>query len=436
VPTTIVLPDEDAVQEVWRHALDQEDYSEPMPSDLWHGSRADLALVLDPGSRHVRFVCIASKGKRIATRFSKVTLSKLHSFDPVPVDALLAQMPSQFADHLRAALQQPGIAVPPATWKHTVSALARLRPSLAEALERLRRQLQPDPGMSVGKLEVFAHQKDATGLALGIAGLGRSGIGSWQPVSDDDAPWLAGLAEGRDREDTLIIHDASRVPGWWPVNEPHVGVVRFADHRDNKLTVMNVNRTPVERATGVDLLYYRHKPASFVLVQYKRLVRRSTTDPATFRPSSDHNLDGELIRMRDIDALGQQGTDESGGPGLDPVAEYRLHPRASWLKLCTPDPFEPAGDALVPGMYLPLDFYDRLALDDLTLGPGGGRRLDRSRVPRWMSNTLFVQLVSESWIGSRGLHTDVLAGIVENALAGRRSVVLAQEERATPRSWR
>ncbi len=34
------------------------------------------------------------------------------------------------------------------------------------------------------------------------------------------------------------------------------------------LTVVNVNRTSVERALGVDLLHYNHTYRSFVLVQY------------------------------------------------------------------------------------------------------------------------------------------------------------------------
>lgn len=432
----IVLPDNDALQTVRWHAQDGFDYTEPLPSELWHGSRSDIALVLDPAMEQICFICIARKGNRVSTRFSKVTLSSLHTFEPVRVSDWLAGIKPRFGHHLRSAIERPGVAVPPATWNEAIAVLIALRPQLGRVLERLQLQLNPDIGLTGQRREIFAQEKDATGVALDIAGLGRSALGSWQLAGNEPAPWLSGLAEGRTREDVLITHDASRVPDWWPLREPSVGVVEFADRKDNRLTVMNVNRTPVESVTGVDLLYYRHAPASFVLVQYKRLLKQSAAEQAAFLPGADHNLERELQRMRDVDALGDAIPPASDGQALDPVAEYRLHPRASWLKLCSPEPFDPAGDALIPGMYLPLDFYDRLALDDLTLGPRGGRRLDRGRVPRWLPNTLFVQLMSECWIGSRGLHTDQLSQIVSDALAGHRSVVIAAEERKTARTWR
>lgn len=38
--------------------------------------------------------------------------------------------------------------------------------------------------------------------------------------------------------------------------------------------VMNANRTPVERTLGVDLVYWNEQERAFVLVQYKKMVRR------------------------------------------------------------------------------------------------------------------------------------------------------------------
>jgi hypothetical protein len=42
-----------------------------------------------------------------------------------------------------------------------------------------------------------------------------------------------------------------------------------------KLTVINVNRSGVEHALGVDLVYYNHEFDSYVLVQYKRMKSRA-----------------------------------------------------------------------------------------------------------------------------------------------------------------
>jgi hypothetical protein len=152
---------------------------------------------------------------------------------------------------------------------------------------------------------------------------------------------------------------------------------------------------------AVLLLYFRHEPASFALLQYKRLMPRSgSSGPAAdsslaFRPDSDANFAEELSRMRAIEerAVPKQSR-KAAPPGqgtlplLDPAATYRLHSKACWIKLCKPEPFQPLESDLVPGMYLPLDYYEQLAESPTTLGPRGGRVITYDNVGRWVSNTL------------------------------------------------
>ncbi|HYZ07356.1 MAG TPA: hypothetical protein VE709_01940 [Pseudonocardiaceae bacterium] len=60
--------------------------------------------------------------------------------------------------------------------------------------------------------EVLQEQKDAVGVALSVARINRAPLAVWmKPV--EKAPFLTGVAPGDTREDVLVIHDATRVPG-------------------------------------------------------------------------------------------------------------------------------------------------------------------------------------------------------------------------------
>jgi hypothetical protein len=376
VTTVVRLVDEEAERELRFCADRQREYTEPMPTGEWVGTRTDIGVVLVPdretgGKLSVSYFCLASKGKRVTTRFARAKLAHLVRLRPLPVSEWLQALPGRFESPLRFAIDVTGRPIPPGTWNAAREALINLRPEAGEHLTRLELLLVPSLGLSQRTQEVFAQQKDAVALSLDAAGLDRQVIAQWTPPQRD-APWLAGITPGIIREDTIVIHDASRVPNWWPVYEPYVGVVTFQDHAGNLLSVMNVNRQPVEEITGVDLLYYRHEPESFTLVQYKRLTPRRTgskgfeSSNLAFLPSSDKGLEDELARMRTVEALADPNLRNTTHPGqdklpfYDPILNYRLHPRACWIKLCEPWGFRPVGTQLIKGMYLPLDLYEEL----------------------------------------------------------------------------
>ena len=112
---------------------------------------------------------------------------------------------------------------------------------------------------------------------------------------------------------------------------------------------------------------------------------------------------------------------EAGSPD-----KYRLNDSGMYLKLCpsTSRSLEPSG--LIRGMYLPLDYWDLALASSLTLGERGGRVVTFDNIGRYMSNTLFVELVASGWIGSRGLASANVAEIVRASLSGNKSVILAE----------
>jgi hypothetical protein len=142
------------------------------------------------------------------------------------------------------------------------------------------------------------------------------------------------------------------------------------------------------------------------------------TEPA-YRPQSDRSLPSELGRMRQFATFGAPASS---------LTQYRLHPGSFYIKLCSPPELSIESVALIPGMYLPLEYWEHLCQADEVRGSRGGIRLSYESVGRHVTNSLFIDLLQDGWIGSRGITTDSLTAIVQASLEGQRSVILASRE--------
>jgi hypothetical protein len=243
-------------------------------------------------------------------------------------------------------------------------------------------------------------------------------LGSWTPADDGEpAPFLRGLAPSYLIEDQMIARDASFFGDWSRLPQQHLtGAAEFG--RDGeRLTVWNVNRTALEHALGVDLLYYHHRYQSYMLVQYKAMERPNSGSEAVFRP--DEGTAEQVQRMCEFCA-------ENPDSGPDNEANlYRLHPGAFLFKLCPRIVFEPDSTGLIKGMYLPLDYYQLLITSGQVAGPRGGTALTYESVGRYLNNTMFVELVQRGWIGSRASVSDAVSLAAQQARTGRDLIVAA-----------
>ncbi len=209
-----------------------------------------------------------------------------------------------------------------------------------DRLDRLSRR--PEPLASF----VQAEERDAVLLSLEIAGLPRALAA--RPTTAR-AHFLTGsepdedLSGVRILEDQMLLHDTQLFPGWDRDRDGDLAGIGYAFHDragERRLTVMNVNRSPIETTTGVDLIYYRHEPDAFVLVQYKRLVEEPTG--WLYRPSRDANFAAERQRMVDLRAaLGLPG------PGFSSPHEYRLGGEPFYFKLCSSRLIDQSSDQLI-----------------------------------------------------------------------------------------
>ena len=262
-------------------------------------------------------------------------------------------------------------------------------------------------------LQAAAQEADAVRLAIDIADIPRTELRGTRP--DGEESFLDRLATLRAGEDPIVAYDSMRFLDFDRIDNPS-GAVQFTKGSE-RLTVINVNRQALEHTTGADLIYVNEMLDSFVLVQYKALRPEKTPDGHTrlvYRP--DGQLAAELERMRHI----KIGRDD------DSLSGYRLDASCGFLKLCKPvarvdhDPRE-----LVSGMYIPLDYYNRLVASDQVTGPRGGTVLSHDTVRRYLNNDLFVQLVRGAWIGSHGTTSTRLTKIVLDGLEAKRSMTIA-----------
>jgi hypothetical protein len=206
-------------------------------------------------------------------------------------------------------------------------------------------------------------------------------------------------------------------------------VVEFVDPDDSnrKMTIAYADKEPLERVTGTDLIYFRHENPGYVLVQYKRMKRRTGEgDPLEWLYRPDSQLTEEIRRMRQISLSGSSR-------GVD---QWRLSQEPFYVKLCEDDMERPEGGKLTKGMYFPLGLFEEILDSPKILGPRGGKGIGWHNAQRWLSNTGFVELLRDGWIGSVGDVTVQVTALVQNALEGDRGVILARDDSGVPNSRR
>ncbi len=348
-----------------------------------------------------------------ATDRVRLDLSEFHNVAPVELDRLLKAVRSSEHEAVREAIAAGG----PLDDDLAATVRAGLRTvhaELADAWDEIE-QLVRQPDADVWEVDderepIVAYEREATGIALDLAGLRRKRhLPRWN--GSVARSFLLGFADVQVGEDALIAADVRRF-GDWATAEDLVAAVTF-EERGRRVTVVNANRTKIETTLGCDLVYYAHEYDSYVLVQYKRF--RWERGRWGFRPSSDKGFDRQLSLLRRL---------VSGPAGAAPDA-WRFGDTCCFVKFCEPVLRQPLTGELVRGMYLPLEYLDCVRAAKTAVGPRGGELLTYDSVGRWMSNGSFVDCVKQSWLGTRGLTSQQIAAVIQDALAANRSVVLA-----------
>jgi hypothetical protein len=370
-----------------------------------------MPLVDTPGTPSIIGVARLRGSGRPTTTDDRVTIAEPSLVDP-PVE--LRQLGDVNLVRLPRVNPDTAIEIEGQRNDELIQRVISLRPDLTAFINSLSRFQEAQPIVG-NEGDVLALQRDAVHLALSFAGFDVEDTATWNAAADGG--YLSRLAY-MPREEVLSRYDASRFPNWQPVTGNRVDWTLFTDGR-RSLRVGDVNATKLERILGVDLIYRHLESDTFVLVQYKKMMRDAQRK-WSYRP--DAQLDAELERMRKVDMT---AVEAAAAP-----ATWRLYPRGCFLKLVRPpEVFDPSSDRLLAGMYLPLLYLDEL----IAAHPEGTRpHLGYDTLDRYMTAELFVALVREGWIGTRGVTTRAIQTLVDAAIGEQRSVIIAEETGPQP----
>lgn len=306
--------------------------------------------------------------------------------------------------------------------------LARLTDRSPEAARRvawLEEQIRLEEPSTEDRL-IRPLERDALGVLFEAFDIEREHLLSWRRESEAD-PFLTGLAGARKggrfnpQEKWQVDFDATNFPGWRFHNTDHVAWRRFENkYGSRSLLVANIDRTPAENKTGVDLVYYNPHGGNFVMLQYKTMRQ---TEEGLYS-SIDERFLTQIKRMRELDEKTRDTTPRH--------PDIRLVDTPCFIKLCAPQTRMSAGTELISGMYFTREHFEILHEHTEDLGHSTGKRIRQASIPRYLTGTDFISLMSNGWLGSRGTGTEQLYEQLDLSLAEGRSVMLGTHTDGLP----
>ncbi len=283
----------------------------------------------------------------------KLEVSRIESVvPPVPYARVIRRLAPRFAAHLTDEGRLGA-----GTGQALVEALTQERPDLGGVIARIEGVADKYPIRDSPAGQVMALQRDASIVAVRMAGMEVSHFARWDRPTDrlaieDVPPTFVGRTQGdRQLEERLIQHDGETMLGWLTQKTHHTSWRAFSGF-GQRLLVANANNDTAEHTLGVDLIYYNVSRGSMILVQYKKLDAKNN---GSFYPDSDSNLAHEIQRMQKLDQYVMANR--------SPDDDFRLKPSPCWMKLCQDQAYIPQTADMIPGMYFSLDHFQQLRED-------------------------------------------------------------------------
>lgn len=255
-----------------------------------------------------------------------------------------------------------------------------------------------------------SQQYDAVQTALKAFGLPNDAIASHLDVLKGAK---SALARARVLEDQVIEHDARCVPGYELANSV-TGRATFRNGTQT-LEVFTANRTDLEEAFGVDLIYLNTFQKSAIMIQYKMLEPGSEDDDSDWVYREDRHLQKQLRAMDTF-------TDAN-----DLRGSYRLCGDAFYFK------FSPRlDDNAKSNVLLPLSHFREILSDPTMKSRNGKLKLSYKALEgKYLRQGTFFGLLQAGYIGSYAEKTKHLKTLIDLVLNGNASLVYAVQRATT-----
>ena len=417
----IWVVDESLISTYESNIKNEHTFTVAMSTTDWQTKKAEIFLLSFDG-KCIHYASIARRNKKVVTGKNRIQLTNfVHLIPPIRLDEIDNSLSSFVRRYFIKSSVGTGERLPPKTWSEVTSAIKRLRPDISESFDRLYSLMTITPILlNKGGSAILIQERDAVNLSLRIAGFDPILLNDYVPPDKELAPFLKSLKSVTLREDQMIINDLDVFGEWERLRESFVGTVRFRKGNE-QLTIINVNRLPLEKTMGVDLIYYFHKFDSYILVQYKRMLQERNN--TTYR-LNDESYKSEISRMNELEQIFSNNLQMSLPKNNQP-SDYKLNQCAFYFKLCPAKITDINSMEMIKGMYIPLDYWKILIASEQTLGAKGGRVMTFENVDRYFNNTLFIDLVQNGWVGSPIKDSKIITEIIRQAMESGRSVILS-----------
>lgn len=346
--------------------------------------------------------------KRIKMLFAKsVLFEKPISSNEAADGERLGQIVST-ADNLKRYRAGP--------WSELNHLIKTLRPTYADSIEQLA-QLRVDsnkPAIAADRGTRLSEERDSFGLALDIAGLSRHKILRTTSVKRlSSAASILELIDAQPiAERSLIESDSAALE---IALQSAFQNAKFKDDRGREVRAYVLDSTPLETATGVDLLLYQEQFGSFLLLQYKAMEKDEVVRGWSYRVDGT-NLPSQLKTMNRI---------RSTLPFVSSrlLEHQRLSDEPFYFKFCERRLPVAGDDSLVAGITMSAPLLDLFLTLPEAKVEGHGRRVGYENCPRYLNNSEFVALARAGWIGCQGATTAAVAEIIRAREDGRIALV-------------
>lgn len=396
-------------------------FAEPV-ADFSHSRNVPLVCFI-VCARKVTHIAMGRRGTRAGTGLRRLNLDRTESLAvPISVQRIIRRLPKRIAASARKRFTYGGLLTDKG-FAGVTEAIRQLAPQASSLLDRFSlMRTERIKRLSDKAKSNLAQQKEAVLTALSIAGLDREPVQEWSPQDGTPVSFLDGLPSARLREDPMVIHDLMHLPGFELIKTyPYSAAVFESEATSERLTVILANRLPLEKQTGADLIYFNETFQSFVMVQYKAMEREDGGNgipKAVFRlPNAQ--LEDEISRMDALLAAIKACPPSAVHHG------FRLTENPFFLKLCPRLIFNPDDIRLMPGMYLPLDYWKQLAQSPGIQGSRGGVRITFENAGRYFDNSAFTAIVSKAWVGTTPSQSEVLKEAIHQTIETGKTVAIA-----------
>lgn len=302
-----------------------------------------------------------------------------------------------------------------------LAAMANLRPEIGSWLAARTAHVQPIYG---SRGQTLREERDAIETGIDLAGFTPSEPILLPPAAEvEHATSLLNPEVFEDNEDDLLFADLRRFDATGVLEATSASTSRYRDGAF-ELQIANVNRKPIEKLYGVDLLYWDRVADSYTLLQYKRLEKSSggasDVERESWSYTREQDLAEQLHRMEKI------------GPSAALNArDWRIVQNPFWFKFVRTDAFDPNDARVLRGMYVPSD-YLRVGIQSKSFrGPRGGFRIGYDNV-RYVPREPFIELVRRGYSGSTSANSAEITAAISAISSGRELVVVSKAHAPRP----